>query len=158
MGIDLTAVQAKMNALQEQMEKLREEASEQGKAAFTEACKILFESYPQLKAFRWEQYTPYFCDGDPCEFSVYDVAVSFNVPVPESAGWCDDEEDTTEEGIVGGFWDVFREAPEPFATIAKDCAEVRNLMDKDTCLELFGDHVQVAVTRDGVETDSCDHD
>ena len=28
---------------------------------------------PALKAIRWNQYTPYFNDGDPCTFSVGEV-------------------------------------------------------------------------------------
>lgn len=46
--------------------KIRAEGEDIVKNAFS----TLFDKYPTLEAIRWEQYTPYFNDGDPCEFSV----------------------------------------------------------------------------------------
>jgi hypothetical protein len=41
-----------------------------------------------VKAATWHQYTPYFNDGEPCEFSVYDLSVTNNEEVAEN--WLDD--------------------------------------------------------------------
>jgi len=41
-----------------------------------------------IKAVTWHQYTPYFNDGEPCEFSVYDMSVTSNEEVAEY--WLDD--------------------------------------------------------------------
>jgi hypothetical protein len=38
-----------------------------------------------IKAASWHQYTPYFNDGEPCEFSVYDLSVTSNEEV--AANW-----------------------------------------------------------------------
>jgi len=35
------------------------------------AKELLFSEYPDLKHVAWTQYTPYFADGDKCEFSVH---------------------------------------------------------------------------------------
>lgn len=34
---------------------------------------------PHVEAVRWEQYTPYFNDGEACVFNIYDVAVRLDV-------------------------------------------------------------------------------
>ena len=41
------------------------------KEMFKNLSAELFERYPQVKAISWRQFTPYYCDGDPCEFRVY---------------------------------------------------------------------------------------
>lgn len=47
------------------------------------------EAFDQgIKAVTWHQYTPYFNDGEPCEFSVYDMSVTNNEEVAEH--WLDD--------------------------------------------------------------------
>lgn len=38
-------------------------------------------AFPEVEAVRWEQYTPYFNDGDACEFRIYDASVKL-VGVP----------------------------------------------------------------------------
>lgn len=49
-------------------------------------------SFPQLKALVWEQYTPYFNDGDVCEFSVhgYSLRVAFHDAEPGDDDYYDD--------------------------------------------------------------------
>lgn len=40
-------------------------------AYFEEGCKELFARHPEMESFAWSQYTPYWNDGDVCEFGVY---------------------------------------------------------------------------------------
>lgn len=46
-------------------------------AAMLEAAKSLyssvFEAFPFVEAFSWAQWTPYFNDGDACEFGVHEI-------------------------------------------------------------------------------------
>ncbi len=42
------------------------------KGAFDEIFKVYFEKCPEVSAVGWNQYTPYFNDGESCEFSVGD--------------------------------------------------------------------------------------
>ena len=37
-----------------------------------------------VKAITWHQYTPYFNDGEPCEFNVYDASVTTNPEVADA--------------------------------------------------------------------------
>lgn len=51
--------------------------------------KTAFDDYG-VKAVMWEQYTPGFNDGDPCEFGVRDPKVTTNEVV--AAAWLNEEE------------------------------------------------------------------
>lgn len=59
-----------INKDQEIMTKKMEEAIEASKTAFKECIKYFFIACPEVKAIVWEQYTPYFNDGDECVFRV----------------------------------------------------------------------------------------
>ena len=51
----------------------------EGKKALKEFVKEFFDATGgTVKALRWRQYTPYFNDGDACEFHVHD-AYEFHV-------------------------------------------------------------------------------
>jgi hypothetical protein len=63
--------------------------------ALKEASQEIFNKYKNLKSFGHLQYTPYFNDGDPCEFRVYsdfDYGLSINGAEEGieyyEAGWC----------------------------------------------------------------------
>lgn len=52
-----------------------------------ELIKPLFDNLPDIKMVAWTQYTPYFNDGDPCEFHVGEVYVSADedeIPIYEN--------------------------------------------------------------------------
>lgn len=43
--------------------------------------------FPGIKTVQWRQYTPYFNDGDPCEFAIHDIYISLGI---DSEEWNDD--------------------------------------------------------------------
>lgn len=57
--------------LQEELKALDEEYTKNVQTVFKRAIKPLFDQYPNVSGVSWLQYTPYFCDGDPCYFGVY---------------------------------------------------------------------------------------
>src|SRR6478609_1515186 len=59
-----------MDELKEQIQELQKQYRNQSKALFQETASELFNTYPNLKGFSWQQGTPGFCDGDPCYFRV----------------------------------------------------------------------------------------
>jgi hypothetical protein len=69
----LTEVENKFDALIEKINAAKEEYKRVGKTLFQEYADAFFVQYPQVKAVVWNQYTPYFNDGDPCYFRIYDV-------------------------------------------------------------------------------------
>lgn len=61
-------------------------------------------AYPEVEAVRWEQYTPYFNDGDVCEFGVREPRIKF---VGEDAGG-DYDDGFSEDGksYPLGYWET----------------------------------------------------
>jgi hypothetical protein len=108
--------------------------TDQLKGEFPAILKPLFDKYPSVDTIRWHQYTPYFNDGDECTFSAHIDSLAIN----------DDEMYETSDGN--------EEAAEDFSTAL---GEISEEMLKD----IFGDHVEVTVNRDGtVKTDEYEHD
>lgn len=48
----------------------------EGQAAVKDAFKDFFDKYPEVRSIVWTEYTPYFCDGDPCYFEVNEFDVN----------------------------------------------------------------------------------
>src|SRR5579885_1156121 len=68
----------KMSDLRKKMAGLKKEMKKAGQAALKEEVKKFLEKYPVVEAIYWEQYTPYFNDGDACYFGVNDMWLKFN--------------------------------------------------------------------------------
>src|SRR5271157_374054 len=66
-----TAAQEKYQALRQQIVDARKKMQETAKGLFNEMSAELFADNPTLVSFSWTQYTPYFNDGDVCEFSCH---------------------------------------------------------------------------------------
>jgi hypothetical protein len=142
---------AELNA---QIEKLKAEAAEQVKPLLQQ---FIVEN-PQVEAVRWRQYTPYFNDGDECVFNVHDPEFKF-VDGAEDAGH-------NEDGFYDGYWvskDRGRWSPpvEVCSNATVDaCRELAEHLARaeDVLQTLFGDHVAVTVTKDGVDVEEYEHD
>jgi len=141
-----------------------------------------------VKAVSWTQYTPYFNDGDACEFWVNSKSFSF-VTLEEYEllrvnqgtkidsnlynNWRDvvingklitcEEYTTLLEDANNDYWK--EKTQELYNTIGTDNAvklikftQLINSIDDSIYLELFGDHVSVIMTPDEVIIDEYDHD
>lgn len=119
-----------------------------------------------VEAVKWQQYTPYFNDGDACVFGI-------------SEPWfrtVDDDEDVDRYALeIDGhaslgarFWDgkasryvnVDRDAE----TVAcrERCLDLAHAIGSsafnDVLLAAFGDHAEVELTRDGITVDTYSHE
>jgi hypothetical protein len=106
--------------------------------AFAEASKSLFDSHPILKSIQWTQYTPYFNDGDTCEFSAHTDYPEIEFVDGEQA---DDYYDVDRRDERGDGTHSERDAA---MLAAREFLGVFGDEDYET---LFGDHVTVTVTR-----------
>jgi len=71
---DLNKVSTGVKALKEGFNKrVREAAQNELKPALKSALLELKEVVPQINKIEWTQYTPYFNDGEPCEFMINDI-------------------------------------------------------------------------------------
>lgn len=58
-----------------ELNEFRSQFQAKAKTALSLEFKNFFKKYPEIEAIKWSQYTPYFNDGEPCEFGVGDVTV-----------------------------------------------------------------------------------
>jgi hypothetical protein len=58
----------KLNEISKKLEEAQALMKSQGKEALEEAFMEFFQKHPEARAIVWCQYTPYFNDGEPCEF------------------------------------------------------------------------------------------
>lgn len=131
-----------LNSIREKIAKLQEEAKVESNKLFEQGSKQLFNDHSDLKAFSWSQYTPYFNDGEPCEFGS-------NHRYFAIAGQGNDLED------FGPYeerdWDISD-------STYKAVDSFLGQFNDDDMYNLFGDHVKVTVTKDGATVDEYDHD
>lgn len=124
-----------------------------------ESLDRLFE-LPQVESVRWEQYTPYFNDGDACEFGIYDAKIKI-------VG--DDEEAGDYEDGYRDLFDFKYYKDEDFIKRIPDVDEVQKRFAETNAQiaggshyiflkSAFGDPAQVTATREGFSIEFYDHD
>ena len=142
---------------------------------------------PRINTIGWRQYTPYFCDGDPCEFSVgqpwFTTTGLPTLKLDGEEGLV--EEDDEEDDEDGGYeYEINRTSPHPTLggptsryngsgfdetpyrgpdeQLWKACKELSDAIEggafEDVLLEAFGDHATVRVRATGITVDSYEHD
>lgn len=128
-------------------------------------------------AVSWNQYTPYFNDGEPCEFSVHSVGVTSDIRAARS--WLEDEEYVPEDYVEpaeyddsfpyreGGLYDYEINSDSWIEKYGNDHPDgltsavnvpVSEERFEDALRGAFGDHVTVVVTPDKVVVFEYDHD
>lgn len=137
---------------------------------------------PGVAAVRWRQYTPYFNDGDPCEFGVGEFYLRPGDPLaaegvdPErddDEDVYDDDSDDEESGSYGdGFqdvsdltrtWDPIKNwfvdlaVPHPGAAPLQALNDVSDHFE-NALREGFGDHAIITATRDGFQVEEYSHE
>jgi hypothetical protein len=128
----------KIQELKKKMADLKEEMTKEAKAVFKDAAAELFDKYPAMESFGYDQYTIYFNDGDELYFTAYTDADCIRINGIRG----DDEED----GKL------------PRAAYDK-VSELLGEIGEDCLLAMFGDHCHVTAKKDGVTVDSyTDHD
>ena len=128
-----------------------------------------------ITEFGWQQYTPYFNDGDPCTFSAYGTWVR-TTSDPEDADPNDldvDYNHATLGQMDGGEWvadpgnsgrrkkvgDTY-EGPDKarFDRVKALSRAIDSGEYLDVLLDAFGDHARITVRRDGIEVEFYEHD
>ena len=151
---------------------LQRKFQEQAQTLFKDITKEFFAKNPGVTAIVWTQYTPYFNDGDTCEFRVNDATFT-NAPDPENIRW--DEYEGDEEGVwaatnvkyvLESDRDWYKATAEAIRKAGGVDVASCDMMSKAICssemedvmLAMFGDHSKIIATRDGFEVEEFDHD
>ncbi len=154
------STKVEFESIREKMAEQKRELARVGKQLFQEACAHIFQQHLEVSAIAWEQYTPYFNDGEACTFGVNDPTFyGFGEP-PEnhSRGYGGNElEGHYELYDTWGTWNN-KLGPKPASyDTAREFAQM--LKENEDVMEaLFGDHVRVVVTRQGVAVQDYEHD
>jgi hypothetical protein len=169
----MQTLQSRFDALIEEQRALKAKFQTEAQAMFKETMKEFFDKNPGITALKWTQYTPYFNDGDPCEFCVNDVYFT-NAPADELENvsvWGEYEGEDESVWVVPGMKYTLSSKYH-----AEDAAKIRaaggvdvdscQLIDKmiqssemeDIMEEMFGDHVVITATRDGFDVNDYEHD
>lgn len=140
-------------------EDLKKQYLAEGKKLFSVLTKEFFDKFgDEIKAFSWTQYTPYFNDGDSCTFGINEIYSLTNKTYERVKN--DDDTDLLEESIWE--WDNHTHDEDnqmvENAKIVLDEIEKFMYQNKEIMEELFGDHVRVTCTKEGVETSEYEHD
>lgn len=148
----MTAID-QLKTLKAQIAEKRKAIEAQCKDVFHAESTKVFERHPKLESFSWRQYTPYFNDGEPCEFGVDNdyIDIKFDGKEFEEVGeWTfksDHRKYHTEEQDTAGLQEAY--------------ADIRVLLDtfdEEDYKFMFGDHAEVVATKDGVEVEEYEHD
>lgn len=103
---------------------------------------------PNIVEFGWEQFTPYFNDGDPCVFSVYEAW--FRTEADRGL-------DDSELRVWGDYHPTIKPGHPSYHVCRTLDSEVTAGHFHDVLLAAFGDHASVKFTRDGITVEYCEH-
>ena len=154
---------------QEQTKAFQKQAQEE----FKKISKQLFDLCPELTAIKWNQYTPYFNDGEPCEFRV-GSPVFTNAPdytnvytygeydgeYAMEAEETDGEENPVLVWLYGDdCYSSDRHMPPEYAPVFNAFESILSDSSFESVLKaMFDDHVTVTITRDGIDVEDYDHE
>lgn len=143
----------------------RNRVPQQGSTDFLAALDKLF-AYDFVEKVGWQQYTPYFMDGDPCEFGIHEIAVKI--------GEVEDADDEAYGFDGGGWYTRYGLSNRDWSTAErKESWEIEGHNTRDLHATLtsinwgafenvmednFGDHANVEATRDGFSVEYYEHD
>ena len=121
-----------------------------------------------MTEFGWQQYTPYFNDGDPCVFSagtpwfrtdaeapgddddLYKLQVDYH-PTLGTSRW----DETARRHVAV-------ELPADKAALSAKCQALAAAIEggafDDVLIDAFGDHADITIKRDGITVECYEHD
>lgn len=142
--------------LRKVQKRLSDRIHDAAKKFFTDECKELFVKHLKLQSFSWNQYTPYFNDGDECIFSVN--RDSLDIKYGD-----EDFEEISDYTIRSDYYEQERrregkEPAEGLAAAFTDISATLNTLEEDDFRMMFGDHVKVTVSAAGTDVNDYHHD
>jgi hypothetical protein len=176
-------LKTKISEANARINELKKQVQKELQAEFSGALTELFDAYPFVKSLSFTAYTPYFNDGDTCEYNVHHDYCQFN-------GYDEDDDEQGGDGedvLKLSNETIYVEEPNPgydplnlgwgfhrnkthwvkkpnpdFNPLYKEAVdafrEALAVVDDDNWMDMVGDHVKVTITRNGIKTDEYDHD
>lgn len=159
----------------------RETIQEKLKVAFSK----FFAEYPEFRSIEWNQYTPYFNDGEPCEFRVCDFWYSMQKEFYTEDDWSAIEDfDDYSAGeledyqvlraptdyerktswyadFVAAYDELSEEEKQNRLRLSNAWEQMSSAMatiPDEVFLATFENHSSIRVTKDGITITEYDHD
>lgn len=166
----MSELQTKFDTLIEDQIELKKKFQTEAQTLFKDITKEFFDKNPGITAVRWTQYTPYFNDGDTCEFNVNDPVFTnaSEEELENVSAWGEYEgEDETvwalESYALTSTSDWYKEQREKATGVdIESCRMFAKMVCssemEDVMLAMFDDHVVVTATRNGFDVTDYDHD
>ena len=85
-------LKTKISEANERINELKKQVQKELQAEFTGALAELFDAYPFVTSLSFTAYTPFFNDGDTCEYNVHHDYCQFN-------GYDEDEDEQEGENV-----------------------------------------------------------
>lgn len=141
--MSISTIRTSITQMNEKLEETKRVFSEQIREYFYSYIKEYFKENTEVQAIIWTQYTPYWMDGEPCEFSVHEPYVILDgfdrENLPYTPYECEEEE----------LYTIDYNKSSEFCSL---------LMEIEDVLEFaFGDHVIVIVTPTEVIVNEYEH-
>lgn len=153
-------LEVKVEKLVVELENFKKKFQQKSRKTFHKLFKAFWKQHPNVKAVGWCQYTPYFNDGEPCEFGVHDKHIL--TPIGYRAAIDDGAKGWNLEGFSPYDWEGKLQKNETISLeeyeSAKRFLKYFSRISDDTYYDLFGDHVSIIATRKGFEVSEYDHD
>lgn len=114
---------------------------------FKEATAALFVKHPSLTSFSFLLYTDYFNDGSPLSYNQYPYRVN-----GEDGGTGVSDDGRAFVPSAGGKWATLEQVKPPgplWSFWTNDLKDFVRSYDEEQMKAMFGDHVEVVVTREG---------
>lgn len=149
--------------LKAQRDILRTQLQDAAKAHFTELAASVFAEHPVLESFSWTQYTPYFNDGDECVFSTHTDSPKMTFVTKLVDGPAEDHQEQDGKTFYDkrGYTGIHAVPGFPNTPQEKAGCSVVDFLaafDDADLKDMFGDHIEVTVRRDGVDVDEYEHE
>ncbi|AVH85066.1 hypothetical protein RsoM2USA_138 [Ralstonia phage RsoM2USA] len=156
-----------IDALNERIQEITREKQELGKEVVKELTAEIFE-FGTVKMIYWNQYTPYFNDGDECIFRINDLMFCDRVIDCNPEHYDDEEydEDTGDRIVLnyGSIWSCTTKFDQSdVAAFGKETLELLRKFyqfmeqNEDLIRDIFGEHSEIFITEESVEVSEYDH-
>jgi len=124
----------------EEFKQLREKLVNDVRVEFPSLIMPLMNMSDRIQSISWNQYTPWFNDGDTCEFSAnyryLDINGQYSSTLFRDEAWSEADKN-----------------------VVKNMQEAMSVIPDEIYKDVFGDHAQITVSKDGTITvESYEHD
>lgn len=145
-----TSLEKIFERTQKRLGKLRQKMTEEMSNAFSEMMAEVFKAHPEVKTIYWQQYIPYFNDGDECTFSMNEIhfspAEAKLIDGPHFGDACEDE--TLGDFQVSTYYKDER-VNEEFRAAMTSVTKFLNGIE-DHLQATYGSNAFIKITADGV--------